>query len=71
MLTSYTVKCPMKGCSWFGSLMPRDLEASWFGVTPNEKEVVFECPKCHGEWHGRLHGDDVEMLTTRTRAKVA
>jgi hypothetical protein len=62
MLTSYMVKCPYTGCDWFGSLLPRDNTKSWEGALPTVPEAVFECPRCHGQWHARVHGDEVEML---------
>lgn len=60
MLTSYLVRCPHPGCDWFGSLLPA--VPSWQEPRQPQGIVNFECPQCHGEWHARLVGDDVEVL---------
>lgn len=62
MLTSYLVSCPYPGCTWFGSLLPHDNLEAWRGAAPTKEEIVFECPRCHGEWHARVVGDDVVPL---------
>jgi hypothetical protein len=62
MLTSYLVHCPHTGCGWFGSLLPCGNTEAWRTCTPSLSEVVFQCPQCHGEWHARVVGDDVEAL---------
>jgi hypothetical protein len=62
MLTSYLVHCPHIGCGWFGSLLPSGDGEAWRASTPSLSEVVFQCPQCHGEWHARIVGDDVETL---------
>ena len=49
MLTSYWVRCPHDGCNWSGSLLPRTDAEAWHGATPPPAEVVFECPRCHGD----------------------
>jgi hypothetical protein len=62
MITSYLVRCPYPECRWFGSLIPVGTAASALvqpGVRP---PVTFRCPKCKGEWHGRIVGDDVKPL---------
>jgi hypothetical protein len=59
VLTSYLVKCPHVGCDWFGSLLPRGNGDIFRGHAPAKSTVVFECPRCHGEWHARVVGDDV------------
>jgi hypothetical protein len=68
MLTSYLVACPQLGCGWRGSLIPyRDMEA-WNPSKPNQKVGVFHCPKCNGEWRGRIVGDDVYPLPAQNEA---
>lgn len=62
MLTSYWVRCPHSGCGWFGSLLPSSDADSFRGAIPKVKQAAFECPNCHGEWRGRIIGDDVENL---------
>ena len=62
MLTSYLVKCPHFGCNWFGSLLPQGDTDSWRGSAAPASTVVFECPKCEGQWKARVVGDDVEPL---------
>jgi hypothetical protein len=62
MLTSYLVKCPHRGCGWFGSLLPRGDAEAWRGSIPSASVVAFECPRCGGEWHARVKGDDVVPL---------
>jgi len=62
VLTSYLVKCPHPGCRWFGSLLPRDHREAWRGSRPSLNEAVFQCPRCGGEWHARIVGDDVFPL---------
>lgn len=62
MLTDYLVRCPHPGCKWYGALFPNGNREAWRSATPNVNEVVFECPRCHGEWHARVIGDDVKPL---------
>jgi hypothetical protein len=62
MLTSYLVKCPHRGCDWFGSLLPNQDMDSWSGAIPTTPIAVFECPKCQRQWRARVRGDDVEPL---------
>jgi hypothetical protein len=75
MLTSYMMKCPYLGCNWSGSLLPEGSWDSWKHGTATvyaTKQVVFHCPKCGGEWHGRIHGDDIEIeVPDRTPAPWA
>ena len=59
MLTSYLVKCPHSGCSWFGSLIPRASPEPWQIPGPVGTVLVFHCPQCEGEWLARAVGDDV------------
>lgn len=59
MLTSYLVTCPQPNCHWFGSLLPQNDLESWHGSVPQPGEVVFQCPRCQGEWRARVVGDDV------------
>jgi hypothetical protein len=60
MLTDYMVHCPH--CRWSGSLLPSRNREAWRSAVPSTHEVVFECPRCRGEWHARLVGDDVRPL---------
>jgi dienelactone hydrolase len=62
VLTDYLVTCPHAGCHWHGSLLPRTNRDAWRPATPTTHDVAFECPQCHGEWHARLKGDDVEAI---------
>jgi hypothetical protein len=62
MLTDYMVRCPYPGCRWSGSLLPKGNREAWRAATPTTNEVVFCCPRCHGEWRARLVGDDVKPL---------
>lgn len=62
MLTDYLVKCPHSGCGWFGSLFPKGNREAWRAAVPSVREVTFECPRCHGEWHAQVIGDDVKAL---------
>ena len=62
MLTDYMVKCPHTGCNWSGSLLPRGNREAWRAALPTVHEVAFECPRCHGEWHAEVIGDDVKPL---------
>ena len=62
MLTDYMVKCPHLGCNWAGSLLPRNNREAWRAAVPTIQEVTFECPRCHGEWHAQVIGDDVKPL---------
>jgi hypothetical protein len=62
MLTSYLVTCPHSSCRWFGSLLPRTGSDAWHGADPIRGVVVFQCPKCQGEWRARVVGDDVVPL---------
>ena len=59
MLTSYLVKCPHLDCNWFGSLLPLGDTEAWRGSTPTKSMVMFQCPRCQGEWQARVVGDDV------------
>ena len=63
MLTSYMMKCPYLGCNWSGSLLPEGSWDSWrHGVTTYAtKQVAFRCPKCGGEFHAHMKGEDVEV----------
>jgi hypothetical protein len=62
MLTSYMVKCPHAGCGWQGSLLPSRDRDAWRGSLPSVSRVTFACPRCGGEWHARVVGDDVVSL---------
>ena len=62
MLTDYLVKCPHSNCGWFGSLFPKGNREAWLAAVPSVREVTFECPRCHGEWHAQVIGDDVKPL---------
>ena len=62
MLTSYLVRCPHRGCDWFGSLLPQGDTEAWRGYSPAKSVVTFECPRCGGTWLARVKGDDVEPL---------
>lgn len=62
MLTDYMVTCPHAGCHWSGSLLPYRNREAWLCAAPATHDVSFRCPRCGGEWHGRLVGDDVQPL---------
>ncbi len=62
MLTDYMVTCPHAGCHWTGSLLPSNNHNAWRTAVPTTHIVSFRCPRCHGEWHARLIGDDVKPL---------
>jgi hypothetical protein len=42
--------------------LPRDDRHIWDAAVPSKKEVSFICPKCQGEFHGHIKGDDVVAL---------
>lgn len=68
MLTSFWVKCPHTGCGWSGSLLPgKSATDAWRTARPTLNTVAFHCPRCGGEWHARLVGDDVRPLTSADR----
>ena len=63
MLTSYRVTCPHLGCNWHGNLIPHVNAEPWHGQAAGRNPVVlFDCPRCHGEWSARVVGDDVHAL---------
>ncbi len=62
MLTDYMVTCPYPGCHWSGSLLPSRNREAWRAATPTTHDIVFECPRCHREWHAELVGDDARPL---------
>ena len=62
MLTDYIVHCPHVGCGWHGPLFPRG-QGHDFSPTTARHEVVFECPRCRGEWRAEVVGDDVQPLS--------
>ena len=62
MLTSYLVKCPHPGCNWSGSLLPQGDTRLFQGALPTANLVVFQCPRCEGQWRARVVGDDVKPL---------
>jgi hypothetical protein len=53
------VTCPFPGCHWSGSLLPSGNREAWRYAAPATHDVVFRCPRCGGEWHAELVGDDV------------
>jgi hypothetical protein len=59
------MKCPHLGCNWSGSLLPTGAWDAWrHGASVTvyaTKDVVFRCPKCNGEWHAHIKGDDIEI----------
>jgi hypothetical protein len=59
MLTSYWVTCPRLGCHWSGDLLPHDDSRTFAAAVPAKRIVTFVCPKCQGEFHARVKGDDV------------
>ena len=58
MLTDYMVTCPRPGCHWSGSLLPAGHLEDFRPAHPSAKVIAFCCPRCHGEWHARIVGDD-------------
>jgi hypothetical protein len=70
MLTSYRVSCPHKGCDWSGSLLPQTDTAAFRGALPSIKVLVFQCPKCEGQWRARVVGDDIISLPLTEKAPV-
>lgn len=71
MLTDYMVTCPYVGCHWSGSLLPTGDHQVWRNAIPTTPQVVFRCPRCHGEWRARLVGDDVKPLPLEQEEVVA
>jgi len=55
------MKCPYLGCNWSGSLLPDHARDLWRGAAPTTDAAVFHCPKCKGEWHAHIAGDNVEI----------
>ena len=62
MLTDYIVHCPHVGCGWYGPLFPQGNRDAFRPARPSCREVIFECPRCQGEWHAEVIGDDVKSL---------
>ena len=62
MLTDYMVTCPHVGCHWSGSLLPSRNREAWLSAIPKTRIIIFECPRCHGEWHAEVVGDDARPL---------
>jgi hypothetical protein len=62
MLTSYWVNCPHSGCSWSGTLLPQTDTQLFRPASPKVKVIVFQCPRCEGQWQARVVGDDVIPL---------
>jgi hypothetical protein len=62
MLTSFWVRCPHAGCQWSGNLLPREEKQVLAAAVPSKKIVKFTCPRCQGEFLGRVKGDDVIPL---------
>ena len=62
MLTDYMVTCPHDGCHWTGSLLPQANRDAWLPALPTTRSVAFQCPRCHGQWHARVVGDDAVPL---------
>ncbi len=58
MLTDYMVVCPFEQCHWSGSLFPQGSRDAWRAAMPTHRQIVFQCPRCHGEWHAQIVGDD-------------
>jgi hypothetical protein len=63
MLTDYMVTCPHTGCHWSGSLLPSQNREAFRAAIPTTRVIVFECPRCHGEWYARIKGDDAIPLS--------
>jgi hypothetical protein len=63
MLTDYMVTCPHEGCHWSGSLLPHGNLSAWRAAVPTTRVIVFQCPRCHREWHARIVGDDAKPLS--------
>lgn len=61
-MTRFLVSCPHVGCAWRGRLRALPGHVPRFGVASNVSLVAFDCPRCHGGWHARVIGDDVEAL---------
>jgi hypothetical protein len=62
MLTSYWVSCPNVGCKWCGTLLPQTDTQLFRPASPTVKIIVFQCPRCEGQWRARIVGDDVVPL---------
>jgi hypothetical protein len=62
VLTDYLVHCPHEGCGWRGSLFAKGNREGWRPAVPTTREIVFECPRCHGEWRARIVGEDAIPL---------
>jgi len=62
MLTDYMVTCPHDGCHWTGSLLPKANREAWRAALPTTRTIVFQCPRCHGNWHARIVGEDALPL---------
>jgi hypothetical protein len=62
MLTSYRVSCPHAGCNWSGSLLPQTDTQFFRPAAPTCKIIVFQCPRCEGQWKARVEGDDAYSL---------
>jgi hypothetical protein len=70
MLTDYMVTCPHTGCHWTGSLLPKANRDAWKTALPTTHDIVFECPRCHCEWHARVVGDDAVPVHYDDHAEV-
>ncbi len=70
MLTDYMVTCPHTGCHWTGSLLPKANRDAWKTALPTTHDILFECPRCNGDWHARVIGDDAVPLALEDDAEV-
>jgi hypothetical protein len=68
MLTDYSVHCPHEGCGWAGSLFPQGPRDGVGQAAPTQRVIRFHCPRCQGEWHARIVGEDAVPLPLDTPA---
>jgi hypothetical protein len=68
MLTSYWVTCPHAGCKWSGTLLPLTDTQAFRPALPTTRTIMFQCPRCAGQWRGRVVGDDVIPLPLEQKA---
>jgi hypothetical protein len=68
MLTIYWVTCPHAGCKWSGTLLPLTDTQAFRPALPTTRTIMFQCPRCTGQWRGRVVGDDVIPLPLEQKA---
>ena len=69
MLTSYSVACPHRRCTWTGNLVPSQLQGGANAEIASTHRAWFRCPRCQGDWEARIAKDTVTVLPVGEPAK--